>query len=53
MDLSTVRQFFPIYAKYPDLHYLDSAATALKPASVIKAEMDYPEHYRGHIARGI
>ncbi len=53
MDLSTVRQFFPIYAKYPDLHYLDSAATALKPASVIKAEMDYLEHYSGNIARGI
>ena len=53
MDLSTVRQFFPIYAKYPDLHYLDSAATALKPASVIRAEMDYLEHYSGNIARGI
>ena len=53
MDLSTVRQYFPIYTKYPDLHYLDSAATALKPASVIKAEMDYLEHYSGNIARGI
>lgn len=53
MDIHTIRQAFPILTNHPDLVYLDSAATALKPASVIKAETEYYEHYSSNIARGI
>lgn len=53
MDIKDIRQAFPIFTNYPDLVYLDSAATALKPASVIAAEVAYYEHYSSNIARGI
>ncbi len=53
MDITTVKQQFPIFSKHPELAYLDSAATALKPASVIAAEMNYYEEYSANIARGI
>ncbi len=53
MDIATIRQAFPIFTKYPELVYLDSAATALKPESVISAEMAYYQSYSANIARGI
>jgi cysteine desulfurase/selenocysteine lyase len=32
---------FPVFKNHPTLVYLDSAATGLKPESVIAAERDY------------
>ena len=40
-----VRQLFPIFKHHPNLVYLDSAATLLKPFSVIQAANDYYQKY--------
>ncbi|MEI8103961.1 MAG: SufS family cysteine desulfurase [Candidatus Moraniibacteriota bacterium] len=48
-----IRKQFPILANHPDLVYLDSAATTLKPASVIAKECEYYEHYGANIERGL
>lgn len=44
---------FPIFQKNPSLIYLDSAATGLKPASVILSEMEYYTQYSANIHRGL
>lgn len=36
-----LRSDFPIFQKYPDLHYLDSAATAQKPQAVLDAIVNF------------
>lgn len=36
---------FPIFSRYPDLVYLDSACTSLKPRQVLEAEMSYYTEY--------
>lgn len=53
MDLKDIKKSFPLFTNQPDLVYLDSAATALKPISVIAAEAKYYEQYSSNIARGI
>ena len=47
------RTLFPIFEKHPDLIYLDSAATSLKPTSVLSATRAYEEGYSANIARGL
>lgn len=49
----TIKKDFPIFTHHPELVYLDSAATALKPQIVIDAEKEYLEQYSTNIARGI
>ncbi|MCW1949107.1 MAG: cysteine desulfurase [Candidatus Shapirobacteria bacterium] len=44
---------FPIFQNNPDLVYLDSAATSLKPAPVILSEMEYYIKYSANIHRGL
>jgi cysteine desulfurase/selenocysteine lyase len=49
------RRDFPLLTRYPDLHYLDTAATAQKPAVVLDAmrdfyETDYANPHRGAYA---
>ena len=44
---------FPIFEKHSDLIYLDSAATSLKPKSVINAVTDYLSHASTNISRGL
>ncbi len=49
---SARRADFPLLVKFPGLHYLDSAATAQKPAAVLDAireyyETDYANPHRG------
>ena len=44
---------FPFFTHHPDLVYLDSAATALKPQVVIEAEREYLEQHSTNIARGL
>lgn len=51
--MKTFKQDFPIFTHHPDLVYLDSAATALKPRSVIKAEQEYLEQYSANVGRGL
>ena len=53
MDIAAIKKVFPIFTHHPDLVYLDSAATALKPAVVIAAEQAYYEQFSTNIARGI
>jgi len=37
------RQEYPLFAQYPELIYLDNAATTQKPSCVIKAEAEFYE----------
>lgn len=53
MTLSEAKKSFPILIHHPDLVYLDTAATALKPTPVLLAESEYYEHFSSNIARGI
>ena len=53
MEIHNIKKLFPLFTHQPDLVYLDSAATALKPASVVAAEAEYYENYCSNIARGI
>lgn len=44
---------FPLLTKQPDVVYLDSGATTLKPQRVIDAELDYYQNYSANIHRGL
>lgn len=48
-----IRNDFPIFDKNPDLIYLDSSATSLKPRVVIEAMTGYYAEYSANIKRGI
>ncbi|MBP5993483.1 MAG: aminotransferase class V-fold PLP-dependent enzyme [Candidatus Moranbacteria bacterium] len=48
-----IREYFPIFSHHPELAYLDSAATSLKPDCVITAERAYEEEYSANIGRGL
>jgi cysteine desulfurase/selenocysteine lyase len=52
-DATQIRKMFPIFAAQPELVYLDSAATALKPKSVIDAMNRYYFEYSTNISRGL
>lgn len=56
-ELANVKAQFPIFKSIQDagqsLHYLDNAATAHKPQSVIKAITNCYSHHYGPIARGL
>ena len=41
MDVNQVRRHFPVFEQLPDLIYLDSAATCLKPQAVLQAVNQY------------
>ncbi len=53
MDIQEIRADFPIFLHKPDLVYLDSTATSLKPVQVIKKEQEYYEQYSANVHRGI
>lgn len=53
MDISQCKKDFPIFLYHPDLVYLDTNATALKPKQVIEKEKEYYEQYTSNIHRGI
>ena len=41
LDVDKIRKDFPMIENNPDLVYLDSAATSLKPQCVIDAVVDF------------
>ncbi|GMU54158.1 MAG: cysteine desulfurase [Candidatus Xenobia bacterium] len=47
------RSDFPLLGNQPELVYLDSAATSLKPRSVLEAERSYYEECCANIHRGL
>lgn len=53
MDFASVKNRFPLFRYHPDLVYLDSAATTLKPAVVIDAITGYYERYSANVGRGL
>jgi cysteine desulfurase / selenocysteine lyase len=53
LDVNKIRTDFPLLVNQPDLVYLDSTATALKPKSVIQKENEYYQEYCANIFRGI
>ena len=48
-----IREYFPIYKKYPNLVYLDSGATSLKPQPVLDKMNEYYSEYGVNIHRGV
>lgn len=48
-----MKSHFPIFGRQKELVYLDSAATSLKPESVLSAEREYEESYSANIGRGL
>ena len=53
INIEDIRKYFPIYQNNKNLHYLDNAATSLKPACVIEAMNDYYNNYGVNIHRGV
>ncbi len=53
IDSRKIRKDFPIFKNHPSLTYLDSAATSLKPQSVIRKITEYYGQYSANIHRGI
>ncbi len=52
-DVNKIKKDFPIFKNNPNLVYLDSAATSLKPKIVIDKLVEYYENYSANIKRGI
>ena len=48
----SIRSEFPIYERYPDIAYLDSAASSQKAASVINRMREYLSYEHANIHRG-
>ncbi len=53
MNVSELKKEFPIFEQYPDLVYLDSAATTQKPRAVIEAISEYYLRYNANAGRGV
>lgn len=51
--MQMVKNDFPIFEKYPELVYLDTAATALKPQCVIDTIAEYYTNYSANVHRGL
>ncbi len=51
--MKNLKADFPIFKRFPNLVYLDSTATALKPKPVIAKINQYYRHYSANIFRGI
>ena len=53
MEFKNIREQFPIYENIPNLVYLDSGATALKPKCVLDKMNEYYSSYGVNIHRGV
>ena len=52
-DCAGVKADFPVFARYPDLCYLDNAATTQCPAAVLAAVHRHEVEHRCNVARGV
>lgn len=52
LDVDKIRKDFPMIQNNPDLVYLDSAATSLKPQCVIDAVVDFYSKHTSNVHRG-
>lgn len=52
LDVDKIRKDFPMIENNPDLVYLDSAATSLKPQCVIDAVVDFYARHTSNVHRG-
>ena len=50
---STYKNDFPIFKNNPELVYLDSCATSLKPRTVVDKLREYYEEYSANVFRGV
>ena len=53
IDIKTIKKEFPIFQSQPNLVYLDSTATSLKPKKMIDKLKEYYEEYSANVFRGI
>jgi cysteine desulfurase / selenocysteine lyase len=53
IDVQAIRKDFPIFQKHPELVYLDSGATSLKPQPVIDKLIEYYTDYTANVFRGV
>lgn len=53
IDIKKIKKQFPIFENQPNLVYLDSTATSLKPKVVIDKIKEYYEEYSANVFRGI
>lgn len=53
INIQDIKKQFPIYENIPDLVYLDSGATALKPKCVLDKMNEYYTSYGVNIHRGV
>ena len=53
IDVKKIKEMFTIYKENPQLTYLDSCATSLKPQRVIDKMNEYYTHYGVNIHRGV
>ena len=53
LDVNKMKGMFPIYKENPELTYLDSCATSLKPQQVINKMNEYYADYGVNIHRGV
>ncbi len=53
IDINSIKKQFPVFKNQPDLVYLDSTATSLKPKFVIDKLREYYEEYSANVFRGI
>ena len=53
ISIKKVRRDFPVFRHYPSLAYLDSAATAQKPQSVIDAVKGFYERENANVHRAV
>lgn len=52
-DPHKIRKEFPVFSRQPELHYLDSAATALKPSTVIQAMAEFDAYHYAPVHRSV
>ena len=53
MDIKNIKEEFEIFKTNPDLCYLDSGATSLKPKCVINKMNEYYNNYGVNVHRGV
>ena len=53
MNFINLKKDFPIFKNIPDLVYLDSTATSLKPKAVVDKLVEYYSNYSANIFRGV